>query len=125
MKRRTTETGTSLTAPWAHAVEFYLVFFKATLPVIEVGAREVLIKDFLKRCWSIVGGLEGGQPDPTVVIDAPASSDQVLTEGAASATVTEKVALGFEAVPQQPPGSEVEEEAAYSARILLAGRTAR
>ena len=37
-------------APWAHAVEFYKVFFQATLPELEIGPRESLIKDFLKRC---------------------------------------------------------------------------
>ena len=105
--------------PWAHAVEIYLVFFKATLPAIEVGAREVLIKDFLKRCWSIVCGRDCGQAEPTLAIDASASSDQVLTEGAAPTTEAKKVSLGLAAVAKQPPDPEAANEAAYSASFLL------
>ena len=40
-------------APWAHAVEFYQKSLSMTLPEVEPGPRESLIKDFLKRCWEI------------------------------------------------------------------------
>jgi hypothetical protein len=54
--------------PWAHAVQFYKVFFQATLPELESGPRESLIKDFLKRCWAILREREAEQGTSTIEV---------------------------------------------------------
>ena len=63
--------------PWAHAVEFYKVFFQATLPELEIGPRESLIKDFLKRCWVVLREREGEQT--ATIIEMLDTGDQALS----------------------------------------------
>ena len=63
--------------PWAHAVEFYKVFFQATLPELEIGPRESLIKDFLKRCWVFLREREDEQT--ASIIEAANTGDQALS----------------------------------------------
>ena len=123
--------------PWAHAVEFYQVFFQVTLPGVEIGPRDFLINDFLKRCWSILRERESGQTEPTSVIDVSATSDLVLTtEVAAPSTEASgsshppKASIVVAVGTQQPvsplatstpaksvPRTEAEEEAAYTAHV--------
>jgi hypothetical protein len=121
--------------PWAHAVEFYKVFFQVTLPEPEMGPREALIKDFLKRCWSALRDREAEQV--TAIIDSSDTGDQALSAElgspsleASGDTHSTKASIVVGALPQVPSlitstppkpvvSTEAEEDAAYAKQVSL------
>ena len=83
--------------PWSDAVVFYQTFFSVKLPDVELESRELLIVDFLKRCWSVVQRpeAEGG---PTVVVD--------LTDARDGSVLAPEIPISGVAVLEGvPPGS--------------------
>jgi hypothetical protein len=49
------------------------MFFPMKLPEVETGPRDVLIADFLKRCWNVLR--ERGQAEPALFIDLSGARD--------------------------------------------------